>query len=416
MPAGEVLMRTRMVGAIGVVAVLLVGCGRLGPQATPEEDVLFLRAGGGVTLVRDLPEGVAVNLRGAVPSTDWSAVVRAVPGAGQTRIVALDPVSGAQLWSRDVPGNNLRVKVASQDGRMVALGIPKDGDGYPEGRSSTTFVLVGEDGAEPRRIELQGNYEPEAFSSDGTSLFVVEYLPAERPTRYQVRRLDLLTEEVVGVYTPDAHLQEAMQGTARIQAASRDGRRLYTLYTTEDHGMTRAFVHVLSLDELWAHCVDLPASFATSREGAIALSLTPEGNHLYVADTHTGTVADIDTEALAVARTTDAELGRGGGGAHAVVAPGGDLYLAKGSRFLSLDTSSMQPGRSWDMQGRITGLQAANDGGRLYVGLRDRIEVVDTATGETVGSLDPGDIDEIDQLGQSTRLLEEERELIKCAC
>ncbi|MGH2684924.1 MAG: hypothetical protein ACRDJP_05585, partial [Actinomycetota bacterium] len=224
-------MRARLVGAIAMVGVALAGCGRLGTDAASSEDVLFLRAGGGVTLVRDLPEGVAVDLRGAVPSTDWSAVVRALPGAGETRIVAIDPLSGAELWSRDVPGNNLEVKVASEQARLVALGRSRGDSGYPQGRSSTTLTIVRGDSPEIETIHLEGNYEPEAFSTDGRSLFVVEYLPPERPTRYQVRRLDLPTEEVVGVYTPDADLQEAMQGTARIQAASRDGRRLYTLYT-----------------------------------------------------------------------------------------------------------------------------------------------------------------------------------------
>ncbi|MDQ4006418.1 MAG: hypothetical protein M3135_09010 [Actinomycetota bacterium] len=408
-------MRTRLPVVVVTVGVALIGCGRLGPEATPE-DVLFLRSGGGVTLVRDLPEGVAVNLRGAVPSTDWSAVARAVPNSPQTRIEVLDPLTGAELWSRNVPVDDLEVKVAARNGSIVALGSRGGSAGYPRGRSATTLVILREDTPQPRTIELEGNYEPEAFSADGESLFVVEYLPPERPTRYQVRRLDLLTEEVVGVYTPDAHLQEAMQGTARIQAASRDGRRLYTLYTLVTRGTTRAFVHVLSLDELWAHCIDLPSNFATARESAVALSLTPEGNHLYVVDASTGTIADIDTEALAVSRTTEAELGGGGGPANAVVAPGGDLYVARGARFLALDTDTMATGQTWDMQARITGLQAANDGGRLYVGLRDRIEIIDTATGEGLGSLDPENLEDIEQLGQSTRLLEEERTAIECAC
>jgi sugar lactone lactonase YvrE len=325
-------------------------------------------------------------------------------------------VSGARLWSRDVEGR-LEVKVASEHGGMVALGSPQEGTGYPGGRASTTLVVLEEGTSEPRTIELSGNYEPEAFSTDGQSLFVVEYLPARNPTRYRVRRLDLRTEEVVGVYTVDAELQESMQGTARVQAASPDGRRLYTLYTLEGaEGARRAFVHVLSLDELWAHCIDLPATFGTADERAIAISVAPDGRRLYVADAATGTVAEADTESLAVTRTTQASFGSSGGVAHAVAGPDGMLYLGKGTGLLALDASTWAPGRSWDMEERITGIQAANDGRRLYVGLKDQIVVLDAATGERLGVLDPAGLGTIDQLGRSTRSLDEERTDFECAC
>jgi YVTN family beta-propeller protein len=246
---------------------------------------------------------------------------------------------------------------------------------------------------------------------------VVEYLPPSDPTRYRVRRLDLRTEEVVGVYTVDAELQEAMEGTARVQASSPDGRRLYTLYTVAGPGGTRrAFVHVLSLDELWAHCVDLPPVFETASERSIAIAVAPDGRRLYVADADTGTVAEVDTEALAVTRTVQAAFGSRGGTAHGAVGSDGRLYLGKGSGLSSLDVSTLSAGRSWEMAGRITGIQVANDGGRVYVGLKDRIVVLDSATGETLGELDPANVGSIAQLGQSTRSLEEERTEIECAC
>ncbi|HZB03323.1 MAG TPA: hypothetical protein VE737_03260, partial [Actinomycetota bacterium] len=78
--------------------------------------------------------------------------------------------------------------------------------------------------------------------------------------------------------------------------------------------------------------------------------------------------------------------------------------------------STLSAGRSWEMAGRITGIQVANDGGRVYVGLKDRIVVLDSATGETLGELDPANVGSIAQLGQSTRSLEEERTEIECAC
>jgi YVTN family beta-propeller protein len=406
--------------AVAAVALsVLAGCARLSPRSAPEgapEDVLFVRTSRGVTLVRDLPEGQAIRLSGAVPSTDWSAVVRAVPNGTGTRVAALETSSGAELWSQDVEGT-FEVKVASQNGRLVALGTPREGTGYPDGRSSTTLVLLGEDGSAPRTIRLEGNFEPEAFSTDGGSLFVIEYRPPLDPTSYRVRRLDLGTGEVVGVYTPDAHLQQSMEGTARVQAASPDGRRLYTLYSHKAADGTRhAFIHVLSLDQLWAHCIDLPAGFGTAPEDAIALSLAPDGDRLYVADARADSVAEVDTRTLSVARSTHVDFGTSGAPAHAERGADGMLYLASGARLLAVDPATLVPGRSWDLEEEITGIQAAKDGSRLYVGLRDRIVILDTATGGRLGALSPEDMGKIGQLGQSTRLLDEERKVITCAC
>jgi YVTN family beta-propeller protein len=406
--------------AVAAVSLLVfAGCGRFSPRSAPEaapEDVLFVRTAKGVTLVRDLPEGHAIQLSGAVPSTDWSSVVRAIPQGGDTRVVALETSSGAELWSQVVEGTH-EVKVASENGRLVALGTPRDGSGYPDGRSSTTLVLLGEDGSTPRTIQLEGNFEPEAFSTDGGSLFVIEYRPPLDPTSYRVRRLDLGTGEVGGVYTPDADLQQSMEGTARVQAASPDGRRLYTLYSQQDaDGIRHAFIHVLSLDELWAHCIDLPAGFGTAPEEAIAVSLSPDGTRLYVADARADSVAEVDTQTLSVARSTEVDFGTSGAPAHAERGADGMLYLASGARLLAVDPATLVPGRSWDLEEAITGRQSAKDGSRLYVGLRDRIVILDTATGGRLGTLSPEDMGKIGQLGESTRLLDEERTEITCAC
>jgi YVTN family beta-propeller protein len=400
-------------------AFVLASCaGSAGPASNPApKDVLFVRTSRGVTLVNGLPEGVAVRLADAVPSIDWSAVVQAIPTQGRdTRIVALDSTSGEELWSQ-VVGGTFEVKVASRNGQLVALGSPGGGTGYPEGRSSTTLVVMGEDGSEPRTIQLEGNFEPEAFSTDGGSLFVIEYLPPRNPTSYRVRRLDLGTGEVGGVYTVDLELQEAMQGTARIQAASPDGGRLYTLYSLKDaEGVRRSFIHVLSLDEQWAHCIDLPAGFGAATEKAVALSVAPDGKRLYVADSSSDMVAEVDTEALTVARSTHLDFGTSGAPAHAVRGSGGMLYLASGTRLQAVDPSALTPGRTWYLEEKITGMQAASDGSRLYVGLNDRIVVLDAATGKRLGMLSPADLGRIGQLGQSTRLLDEERKVVTCAC
>jgi DNA-binding beta-propeller fold protein YncE len=405
--------------ALAAMATLaLVGCSapHLWNETPAKGDVLFLRTAAGITLVNTVSEAHAVRLSGAIPSTDWSAVVQAVRDGETTHVQAIDPISGRTLWSRDAAGR-LEVKVASADGRVVALGKPdRARTGYPRGRSMTTLTVIDQETSEPRTFELAGNYEPEAFSTDGQSLFVIEYLPPEDPSSYRVRRLDLRTERVVGVYSVDAHLQEAMQGTARIQAASPDGRRLYTLYTIKADGSRHAFVHVLSLDELWAHCVDLPASFASASERSIALAVAPDGKRFFAADGSTGKITEVDTEALKITRTTVAGFHSASGAAHAVTAPDGMLYVAKGRELVALHSSTLAPVRSWNLEDDITGLQTGTIGHRLYVGLKDHILMLDTETGESLGTFDPYRVDSIRQLGRSTRPVAKNRQNIVCAC
>jgi outer membrane protein assembly factor BamB len=403
----------RKILLLGVTGVVLAACGGTSPPAP--DDVLFLRSASGITLVRTQPKPEAVELTDAVPSTDWSTVVRAVRQGEDTRVTAHDASTGRELWSREVSGN-LEVKVASEGGQMVALSHPRQETGYPVGRSSTTLVLTGEGMTEPRTITVDGNIEPEAFSTDGGSLFVVEYLPPRAPTKYRVRRLDLGTERIEGVFTVDAELQEAMRGTARVQAASPDGRRLYTLYSLDHAHGTHMFVHVLSLDEQWAHCVDLPRAFETSSEKAIGLSVSPDGSRLFVADAKTGAVAEVDTQALVVSRSSHVDFQSERGPVFAAAGGDGRLYLGRGTRLIAVDAPTLHAERMWDMEERITGIQAGVDGARLYVGQKHGIVAFETGTGRRLGNLAIGDLDVIDSLGTSTRLLSVERTEVTCAC
>jgi hypothetical protein len=92
------------------------------------------------------------------------------------------------------------------------------------------------------------------------------------------------------------------------------------------------------------------------------------------------------------------------------------VYLGKGTDLVALDASTLKTTRTWDLDKRITGLQPGREETRLYVGLRDEIVILDPRTGDTVGVLDPDGLGVIEQLGRSTRALEEERTDIECAC
>ena len=180
-------------------------------------------------------------------------------------------------------------------------------------------------------------------------------------------------------------------------------------------GTCYAFVHCLSLDELWAHCIDLPPEFAPSAESATALTVSPDGKHLYVANAKTGALAEIDTEALEVTRTGSVDLGPGGV-TFGVHDSNSTLYFGSGTRVIAIDAVALTVRRSWAMAERIRGLQTTTDATKVYVGLRDRVEVLDAGTGKRLESIDPPGVKRIDQFGPVMRPEDAPRKDFACAC
>lgn len=395
--------------------LVVAGCGEPPRLQEAGPDLLFLSAGSRISVASNGASAPSFKSNSAVPSFDWSSIARTQWRLGQTRLAVIDPADSANRWEQEVPGS-LKVKIVSGDGRHVAL-APTRQRSYVRGRVETKLVVATR-GIEPREVLLTGNYEPEAFSTDGNSIFVIKYIPPRDPDRYQVRRLDLGTGEVEGVYTPDAHLQEAMGGTARIQAGSPDGDRLYTLYTQGSGDDRHAFVHVLSLDEEWAHCIDLPDEFIRSTEDNTAITVTPDGSRVYVANTSAGIIAEIDAEHLQVTGTIAIERGTGGS-VHAVHDGGSRLFIASGRQVIAVDTEGLAEVNRWLMPETVTGLQIGAEEGQLYVGLRDRVVVLDVETGIRLDSIDPPGINKIDELGPVPPSLEQEEEEgsgFTCAC
>ena len=374
-------------------------------------DVVYLRAGGGVAVVDPGADAPSYKHTEAVPSTDWSTIVRTDVDRGSTAVIATDPVTGNDRW-RDVIEGRYRANVVSHDGGLVALS-PMRERYYRYGRSQTEFVIAGDGIGAEQRITVDGNFEPEAFSRDGSNLFVVSYLPARAPTKYQVRRLDLATGKVQGVFTPHEELQGPMGGTARIQTASPDGSRLYTLYTTKDEHGLHAFIHVLDLDDLWAHCIDLPDEFASMAESSTALAVAPDGRHLYAANTSSGSVVEIDTDTMLVERAATFDFDTRGR-AHATVDEQGNLYVASGPWVVAIDTDELVERDRWAMTESVKGLQGTADPGTLYVGVKDRITALDVNEG-TTRTIDLPGIGRVGRLGPVLQPVVEEP-ILKCAC
>jgi hypothetical protein len=242
---------------------------------------------------------------------DWSrrtlgldgsyAVSTVLVGPGDTK-VAWDALPSMEVLGGTVlVGEQLEVAATQVRGHLTALVNPAEELG-PEaiagGRSATSVVIASPEAGEVARYELAGNVVPEAFGTavrpDGfpAQLFMLEYLPADAPTRYRVRVLDTAT----GDLALPANLRDKagppvdqeMAGVTRGQVLAGDHGLLFTLYRgTSDmpNGHPYAFVHTLDLfDGVW--CLDIPAETELEHlDGALATY----GDRLYVASAN-GTV------------------------------------------------------------------------------------------------------------------------------
>ena len=337
---------------LGTLLLLAAACaladadgGESSAPAAVADGPLHLTTVNGLAAVDARSGAVVFEAAGAVASADGSAVARAsIRRDGTTRIVWLDPVDGRRtaMVRIDEPAT---IRVVAPDGR-VALGppdIPLGGLVRPVARAATALTVAAPDGT-TRTYRLDGSIEPEAFSTDGTGLFVLGFTPAENPTEYQVNKLDLETGVIDGVYGQDSpdERQERMGGTARTQVWDPVGNVVHTLYSQEVDGRPTSFIHVLDLDEGWAFCLDLPQAIGWSAPAALALS--PDGGRLWATDA-AGHGAVVDTEALEV--LDDGWFRSPGANGLAAVSDGERLYLASGDRIAVLDGDDFSRVARW---------------------------------------------------------------------
>ena len=380
-------MRKPSVLLVGLVlfTVLAGACGG-GPDVSIDTnrrrpELLYLGSRTAITAISPRSGHIRFQEAGAVPSRDWSVLYSATNDGTSTTLRTLDPVSGVELASRTIPGV-FTVRTVSEDGAAVALSppLPPGLDTYhPPTKDPSPLVIVRRGDPEPQVLSVPGNVEPEAFSLEGDALFVIDFVPPLAPERYRVARLDLGTGQVGDVRSNEEELQEPMRGTARAQVMAPDGRRLYTLYTRDATATdpAEAFVHVLDLEQQRATCVDLPAEFATSPLGALAVS--PSGTHLYVAAPASAALAELDTGTLKVTRTATSPTGSIGATARATASTT-SLYVAVDNTISALALDDLAVADSWIAPGTVIGLKPSSDGTVLYVSLTDRVLALDPRT------------------------------------
>ena len=230
-------LRRRMVlGAVAAVVILALAAAAFG-LTRPAAPVLVSDGEGQLSLINvDIGEP-AYTVNDAVRAPAGSKIFRAEEEGEATEVEVLNPESGEVVASTRIEGN-LAIRAVSPFGGAVALMAPrpKTTDLYvPEPREQTLVTVVWSDEREPRTYTLEGNFEPETFSTDEETLFLLEFYPPSDPDRYFVRQLDLVSGEISGVDTPDQELgielNPEMRGHARAQAMAPDGSFLFSLYT-----------------------------------------------------------------------------------------------------------------------------------------------------------------------------------------
>ena len=406
-------MRKRLLIPWLLVALPLTACGGRGPTADSGVDpavpmpseVVVVETENGPVLVDPARSSVLFGRRLAVagPGARW--LYRASPEGDTTLLRTFDGRTGRQMSTARVDGA-LEVRVASASGRAVALmdPLPPGTEAWtPVPRARTTVVVVDPSGSrQPRVYRLDGNFEPEAFSTDDSRLFMIQYLPPMAPGVYRVTELDLATGTVTPVPGHFTSPSERMPGTRLSQTAGADGRHLYTLYTSEPPSYANrygtaptvaqavSFIHVLNMEEGWAHCAGLPRELWDRPPGSQAIVTSRDGDRLYTVDGQLGLVSVMDLRRLGTVRTQEVELSsRGKGISVAISGDGERLFLASrsGAPVIDVvDTASLDVVKRWPMPRHVVGMSVSGDGKRLHLATRDGISVVDASTGRHLTS------------------------------
>jgi DNA-binding beta-propeller fold protein YncE len=369
--------------AFAGVAGVLAGCESNPPGSTRRSpavpDLLLAEGDKGLIMVRG---SAGHQIGAAVYTPDAATVYVTIPdGDANTVLETLDTATMQTRARVGLPGR-WQPRITSPDGTIVALTAPADA--RQAGREKTTILVADPSGAR-QRLNLAGNFQPDAFRTDGAGLFVLDWLPPKAPDRYRVRVVDLGTGAPGPLYTRDkvpvpAGAEEEMQGEGRQAVFAPGAQTLYTLYTHQpDHQHTRdllaggrktpvhAFVHTLDLQVGWAYCIDLPDPFGHGPAEGHTIAISPEGRRLFIADRSSGKLAIVNAADLTVTKVVPIPTGTGS--ASSAVSPdGAKLYLGGDSRVHVVDLGTFAVGKAWNVGGTVRGLAVSKDGQRLLVG------------------------------------------------
>jgi len=273
--------------------------------------ILVGRAGEeGLTVILDstLEEQIDVPL--GVPGEQWGSVFTATPGTSSTVVknVVIQPGYGGDGQTIDgrwvfptIGADPVPVGVSADRSTLVVVEADVAHGTAGADRAKSRFAVLdahlsGRD--EPRIIELDGAFDYDALSPDGSLLYVAQQIPGTLEGRYQVR----VVETATGRLRPDVivdkrNVNEQMAGYPIDQSRHPDGMVL-TLYRGAEH----PFVHALSTVDAWAVCIDLPDRGLDDADAAADWGIAALGTADVAVNATLGIAVDIDPTGLDVRR------------------------------------------------------------------------------------------------------------------
>lgn len=387
------------------------------PPASPDAWLLVGRTGAdGLEVILASTTEKLFDLPAGLPARpDWGRMVVATPLGGRTivRDLVVQPgFGGPQIevdgdWRLPTIGHDAIPAGLSADGSTLVLVEARAASASAEAPTKARFAVLRVTPLErPHRIvELPGDFEYDAISPDGATLYVVEHLAAKPGGRYQVRAVDVASGTLRNDVVADKrNISEPMAGWPLAQLRRPDGG-VFTLYRGAEH----PFIHALDTAQGTAVCIDLPATGGGDPEAARdwGLAPTPDGTAIFAVNATLGLALEVDPAQLGIRRSVSVEPLAAGGialakfghlesgpvGRRVVVGPDGlALYAAGAGGILAIATADLTvTGRFLEGQG-VAALGLTADGGTLYALLHDagRIVRLDAATGKVLGQV-PGD-------------------------
>jgi DNA-binding beta-propeller fold protein YncE len=239
-----------------------------------------------------------VTLPAGLVSQDHQRLYTAIPHKTNTQITVTDTKSGTSLRNFTIPGSystaeqNYTQSVLSADGRWLAL---KQFGGT---EAKSTFVVIDTTAAKiVKTLQLQGSFDLDAISPNGSRLYLLERLH-DTTGHYYVRRYDVDKGQLFPTIIADkSEINDPrMIGSALTRQMATDGTRAYTLYT--DTRSNIAFVHVLPMtsDLNLARCIDLPTGKSTDLLHYYTLTLLADDSTLYATNAALGVMVVINVD------------------------------------------------------------------------------------------------------------------------